>query len=936
MYEREQDDELRARVKLLGRLLGDVIHSQSGENVYNVIEELRTGYIGLRTKDDTAKRADLMQLISTLDPETLVDVVRGFSIYFSLTNLAEETFEHRARRLEVSKGGKLWFGSFDATLREFKDQGINEDKLAELLSESRYMPVFTAHPTESKRRTVLEGLRRIFTTAEQLDDPLINDENREEIERELRAQIQILWKTDEVRNHKPTVMDEVANGVYYFQESLFEAVPTTYRMLERGVKRIYGKTESGEPIVPVPSNIRFGSWIGGDRDGNPFVKPDTTRYALRKQAITVLEEYIVRVTELSKVLGHSTAFFEMPRRLKVSLEADADFEIHALGDRAFRYQDVPYRRKLFVMRYRLEQNLSRVKARMEGLSDKEFGDYYATETEFLDDLNVIQSSLISSGDEVIANGRLRDLIRLVESFGFYLLHLDIRQESTRHTSAVADIFKHQFESIDYQSFDEAGRIELLGQCIKDSRMVAVHWDHISEETQETLAVLDVIKEMRTEISTHAFGTYVISMTHQASHIMEVMFLAWLRGLAGKNEADEWFCDLMISPLFETVEDLEHVDIVLPRLFAQPVYSALLQASGNLQEIMLGYSDSCKDGGIMASAWTLYQAQKQIIDITNKHGIQCRLFHGRGGTVGRGGGPTHEAILSQPRGTVHGQIKFTEQGEVLSFKYSNEETALYELTMGVTGLLKASCTISSSSEAEPEEHLKAMAELTRIGENAYRDLVDNTEGLFDYFYEATPVTEIGLLNIGSRPSHRKKADRSKSSIRAIPWVFGWAQSRHTVPAWFSIGTALSTWQENDPVRMQRLQEMYQQWPFFRALLSNAQMALCKAEMEIAHQYSELCSDKNLAEAVYSRINGEYHTAISHILEIAQIDELLEENPKLALSLSRRDPYLDPLNHIQIAMLSRYRNEDAEDAERDRWLNPLLRSINAIAQGMRNTG
>ena len=943
MYDREQDTELRARVKLLGRLLGDAIRTQSGEQVFQAIEKLRQGYIRLRSKEDPNLRAELTQTISELDSERLVEVIRGFNIYFSLANLAEETSQHRARRIQASQGGTLWIGSFDRTLREFKDAGVSTAELQNLLNESCYMPVFTAHPTESKRRTILEALRRIFLITEEMDAPLLNDEKRAELEQQIRAEIQVLWKTDEVRGHKPEVKDEVENGLYYFTESIFEAVPQTYRMLDRGIKRIYGTDDQGAPVINIPSVMRFGSWIGGDRDGNPFVKPETTRYALRRQSTAVLQEYMNQVRELSKILSHSTTFFAPPRKLEVSLEADADYMEHALGGRSYRYDDVPYRRKLYVMGYRLSQNLAEVQARLDDEDVPDAMDAYPSEAEFLNDLHVIRDSLIQSGDADIAEGKLKDLIRLVDTFGFYLLGLDIRQESTRHSAAVADIFMQQFDPIDYNAFDEAGRVELLTRCMAENRRVAVNWSYLNELTQDTLAVFDVMTEMREEISPEAFGTYVISMTHQASHVVEVLFLAWLRGLAGRRSEeqmaagkDEWFCDLQISPLFETVEDLNHVDTVLEDLLAHPVYSAMLKASGNLQEIMLGYSDSCKDGGILASAWNLYQAQKTILSITDKHGVQCRLFHGRGGTVGRGGGPTHEAILSQPPNTVRGQIKFTEQGEVLSNKYSNEETALYELTMGVTGLLKASCSAVHSEDLEQDEHLVAMQELTVIGEATYRGLIDDTPGLFDYFYEATPVTEIGLLNIGSRPSHRRKTDRSKSSIRAIPWVFGWAQSRHTIPAWYGIGNALSEWHKDDPVRQQRLREMYQQWPFFKALLSNAQMALGKAEMKIARSYSQLCEDRDIGEQIYTLVSKEHQNAVSNVLSIAQIDELLEETPVLALSLSRRDPYLDPLNHIQIELLRRYRNPDATEEDRESALQPLLRSINAIAQGMRNTG
>ena len=442
-----------------------------------------------------------------------------------------------------------------------------------------------------------------------------------------------------------------------------------------------------------------------------------------------------------------------------------------------------------------------------------------------------------------------------------------------------------------------------------------------------------MQEMRNLLSDKCFGAYVISMTHEASHVMEVMFLATLNGLAKAGNSE---CNIQIAPLFETVEDLAHIQPVMSRLFDNQVYRQLLEASGNTQEIMLGYSDSCKDGGILASVWNLYNAQVNITELANQHGINLRLFHGRGGTVGRGGGPTHEAILSQPAGTVHGQIKFTEQGEVLSFKYSNIVTAIYELTVGSTGLIKASRCLIDPPQDIQRNFLEVMGSLATTGENSYRTLTESTDGFLDYFYEATPVSEIALMNIGSRPSHRKKGDRSKSSVRAISWVFGWAQARHTLPAWFGIGTALETWRTDHNAELEQLRSMYKEWPFFRALVSNTQMALYKADMQIAKEYSTLCEDPAVGEKIHAIICDEYERTVNQILDIIDGEELLIENPTLLLSLTRRNPYLDPLSHIQVKTLRRYRSLAEGDSEKELLLKPLLRSINAIATGMRNTG
>ncbi|MDP2155743.1 MAG: phosphoenolpyruvate carboxylase [Sulfuricella sp.] len=932
------DTQLRARVKLFGNLLGNVLRAQEGGRVLEAVEALRKGYIRLHKKNSPAGRRRLEKVIESLDAETLTHVVRAFGIYFSLVNLAEESFQHQTRRAQVHRGGPLWEGSFDATLREFHEQGVSAAELQTLLDKAAYIPVFTAHPTESKRRTIKELLRRIFLTAEQMDDPRTGKERRLELISQLEGQIQTLWKTDEVRSNKPQVRDEIKNGLFYFRESLFKAVPETYRYLEKAIARTYGPGLAQGQSVRVPNILRFGSWIGGDRDGNPLVTAGTTVLALRMQKREVLCHYLREVVNLSHVLTHSKRLCTISAPMAASLAQDEQRFAAVFGDYPQYFGQEPYRRKLYMMRHRLQHNLDAVDALIEGRSGKPFAesaDSYPSEQEFLADLTLIRDSLASHGDHAAAHGELQDLIRNAETFGFYLVHLDIRQESTRHTEAVAELLAQQAGLPDYGALSESQRLELLGGLIARGQGFETNREALSEASRETLAVFEVMADMRLEISPQAFGSYVISMTHAASHVMEVMFLASLAGLAGRDGSG-WFCHIGISPLFETIVDLEHIQPVMTALLDNPAYAALLRCSGNRQEVMIGYSDSAKDGGILASAWSLYEAQTQITALAQARGIECRLFHGRGGTVGRGGGPTHEAILSQPEGTVRGQIKFTEQGEVLSFKYSNAETASYELSMGMTGLLKASTSLIRAQKQDCSDFLGIMDKLAEDGEAAFRGLTDRTPGFIDYFYEATPVTEIGLLNIGSRPSHRNKGDRSKASVRAIAWVFGWAQSRHTLPAWFGIGAALHNWRSNDPQRLAKLQRMYREWPFFRALLSNTQMALFKADMGIAARYAELAENRETAGAIYRTIRDEYERTITEVLEIAGATGLMQETPQLALSLARRNPYLDPLNHIQVLLLQRCRDESLPQAERDAWLSPLLRSINAIAAGLRNTG
>ena len=925
----KRDKKLRSRVKLLGNILGEVIESQAGKEIYDGVEKLRKGYIKLRKEEDPQLRQELLQYIESLDADELTLIIRAFNLYFSLVNLAEEEHQHHERQSQLRSDGPLWTGSVLETIKEFKKEGLSAEQVGTLLQKLNYIPVFTAHPTESKRRAVMENLRRIFLTLDELNEAEAynNPYTQEVILKKLRYQIQVLWKTDEVRRQKPTVEDEIRNGIYYFRQSLFKAVPTVYRYMERAIARHYPEAE-----IETPNFFTFGSWIGGDRDGNPFVTHDTTVHALYLQSRAVLYEYQKRIFELSSILTHSRHLCDIKQELinKVTI-VDADLLEKVFHKRSERFKDEPYRRFLYLIHGRLQQNINYIEAQLYDNPIEKSRFAYQSEDELKADLQLIYDSLCGHGDKNVADADLKDLLKLVETFGFYLMRLDIRQESTVHTDAVADLLRHI--NIDYHALNEQERLELLSQHISSATIIDTQHLALDKMTREVLEVFNVIREMRKEISPKAFNNYVISMTHQASHILEVLFLAHQTGLAGYN-AGEPFCNISVSPLFETIEDLEHIIPVTTALFDNPTYHALLKSAGNLQEIMLGYSDSAKDGGNLSSAWSLYQAQENIMKLADDYGIEVRLFHGRGGTVGRGGGPTHFAILSQPTGTVRGSIKFTEQGEVLSYKYSNAETAAYELSLGVTGLMKASLCLIKEVPKDKEEYLETMKVLAKDGEYEYRRLTDHTPGFFDFFYQATPVTEIGLLNIGSRPSHRKVGNLSKSSIRAIPWVFGWAQARLTFPAWYGTGYALQKWSEAHSD--EALKEMYQNWPFFRALISNIQMALYKTDLKIGHSYAQLAKNKEVAEKIYNMIATEYQRTVDGSLEISGNEYLMQDTPTLALSLSRRNPYLEPLNNIQIVLLKRYKNSDLPEEERAKWLPPLLNSINAIAAGMRNTG
>ncbi len=934
-FHARSDDELRSRVKLLGKLLGNVLLKHEEPEVFHAVESLRTGFIQLRKRDSEPRRQQLMQLIENLSPGAINQVIRAFALYFNLVNIAEEDYLHRLRRVSVQKHGSAgWVGSFNHTLEEFREQNVDREQLQQLFDGLRYIPVFTAHPTESRRRTVMHHQREVFKIIDQLTDPRLGLFERDDLVEALQLQIETLWLTNEVRSFKPSVADEIKMGLHYFQRSLFEAVKIDYRHLERAVVQHYGENELGRPVVEIPSFIEFGSWIGGDRDGNPFVTPETTRTALLMQAEEAISEQARLVYALTQALTMSTRWFDPSDAFLERLARDEAMGIEAFDRRRDQFEDEVYRRKLYYMHYRLEQNLAAIRDQMRGQETAAAGHGYADVQDYLDDLYSIRDSLISHGEYAPANGDLQDVIRIAETFGFHLVSLDIRQESSRHTEAVAEVLERLFD-IDYRCRDEAGRLELLAELIAGERDPGLARDRLGDDTRQTLEVFDTVALMRGRLGPRCIGSYVISMTHQASHVMEVMFLGYLCGLAGKRDG-AWFNQLEIAPLFETIDDLGHIDQVLESLFANPVYKQLLTAGGGFQEVMLGYSDSCKDGGIMSAAWGLYQAQQKIVAISAGHGLQCRIFHGRGGTITRGGGPSHQAIMSQPPNTVLGQIKFTEQGQVLSHKYGNAETANYELAMGITGLMKASLGSMQHQQENFESYREVMQELAQLSEQSYRELTDHTDGFFEFFYQSTPVSEIGLMNIGSRPSHRRQGDMSKSSVRAIPWVFGWSMSRTMMPAWYGVGAAIESWCGSDSSRLDTLRAMNRDWPFFSAMISNLQMSLFKSDMRIALEYSKLCDDPRLARNIYDMIERESRASIGAVLEVSVIEALLANEPVLTLSLSRRDPYLDPLAYLQVELLKKYRDENAAEADRLQWQSALLSSINAIAAGLRNTG
>ncbi len=914
---------LGENAKLLPDLLGEVILEQEGQAVFDAVELLRKGFIQQRQTPSPERHSELIAAIEAMNVDSVDRVIHAFSTFFHLANINEEHANQKARK-QVEEAGETWSNSFLDTITGFKEQGKSLDEVMSLIGNLNYYPTFTAHPTEAKRPIVLEALQRIHKEYQVLTSGHVSEAEAEEFRHRLKAMIQIFWKTEAVRPAKPTVYDEIENSLYYFRESIFNCLPEIYRDLEHAIKTVYPDARGDS--LNLPNIVQFGTWVGGDRDGNPFVTPEITRNALRMQQLEVLQEYVRRVEHLSKIFTHSADQVSLSPEFEASMQRDDIRLTKYLGDK---HLTEPYRRKLSFVKLRLEKTIHIVEMHLGDATPSFDPLAFKNEDEFRDEIMLVRNSLRHHNEGNITRGSLKALLRLLDTCGFYLSKMDIRQESTLHSQAIHEIGLTLDEPIDYSVMSEQERQSWLTERLLETESLSYDRRQITLQSAEIIEVFELMSEMRDEVSKHCFGSYIISMTHEASHLLEVALLAKMSGLITTDASGKVTSEIHIAPLFETVKDLEHAEPTLESLFQNPVYRQLLSFTNDTQEIMLGYSDSCKDGGILASSWNLYKAQQNIVSVSNKHDIRCLLFHGRGGTIGRGGGPTHEAILGQPKGTVQGGIKFTEQGEVLSFKYNFKDTARYELTVGITGLMKAS---ASDSVTDKPEYVAMMEQLTEQGEAAFRKLTDDNVATMQYFYETTPSSEIGLLNIGSRPSHRKKADYSKKSIRAIGWVFGWSQSRQNIPGWYGLGSALKHAIDNGG--LDTLQDMQQNWRYFRTLISNSQMVILKTDQQVAAEYAKLCSDADIAKVTYSTISGEFDLAIEQIFNVTQERELMADFPEIGQSVRWRNAYLDPLNYIQVLMLKRLNQES--DRMQSSWLKPALDSINGIATGLRNTG
>jgi phosphoenolpyruvate carboxylase len=907
-------------IRLLGRILGDVIREQEGAAAFDLIERVRQLSVAYRLKADASAGRVLDRLLKNLSTEQTISVIRAFSYFSHLANIAED--QHHVRRRAVhERAGHLQEGSLALTFERLHHADHRAADIAAVLADAYVSPVLTAHPTEVQRKSILDAERALATLLGERED-LPTPERRADNEALMRARVTQLWQTRMLRTAKLTVADEVENALSYYTSTFLREIPRLYRDIERAL--------SGHTVA---SFLRMGQWIGGDRDGNPNVSAATLRHALSRHAEVALRFYLTEVHELGAELSISGTLAPVTDEMTALAERSPDHNPHRM--------DEPYRRALIGMYSRLAASLEKLtgtEALRHAVAPQ---NAYADAAGFLRDLQVIDRSLRSHHAQALVGARLAPLMRAVQVFGFHLATLDLRQSSDKHEAVVAELLRVARVHDNYSALGETERRTCLLTLLNDARPLRVHGAHYSQLTLDELEIFDVARSALQSHGKQAIRHCIISHTEEVSDLLEVLLLQKETGLLTNTLDSGAQAALITVPLFETIADLRRSEPIMREFYALPGILKLMQMSGAEQDVMLGYSDSNKDGGAFTSNWELYRAEVGLValfgELNQREGtpIKLRLFHGRGGTVGRGGGPSYEAILAQPPGTVNGQIRLTEQGEVIASKYAHPYIGRRNLETLVAATLEA--TMLHPTKSASKAFLDAAAEISDASFKAYRKLVYETPGFTDYFFAATPIREIAELNIGSRPASRK-ATRAIEDLRAIPWSFSWGQCRMAMPGWCGFGSAIESFLKNGDrtQRLELLQRMHKQWPFFRTLLSNLDMVLAKSDMRIAARYVELVEDKAVAKRIFGLLKAEWQRARDAVALITSQTEPLQANPALARSIAHRFPYLDPLNHLQVELMRRYRSlrPDAEGSERVQ--RGIHLSINGIAAGLRNTG
>lgn len=924
------DLPLIEEIRLLGKILGDIIREQEGDAIFNLVERIRKLSVSYHRELNQDANRVLTKILKGLSANDAMKVLRAFTYFSHLANLAEDRHQIR-RRVASERLGNFQDGSILVAMKKLQAANISKNSIAKALDASFIAPVLTAHPTEVQRTSILDAERDISALLSERDqikaaanecgeikDVLLIHELNANEDR-IRARVLQLWHTRLLRFTKLTVADEIENALSYYESTFLTEIP-----------KIYEQIENYLPNNSISSFLKMGQWIGGDRDGNPNVTASTLEYAIARQSEMILRHYLSNVHQLGKELSLSALLLKFPKKMTELAAASPDQNEHR--------QDEPYRRALTGIYSRLAATLKVLTGTDAARHAVPPQNPYESATSFLEDLKTIESSLISQGAQALVDKRLRGLIRKVEVFGFHLATIDLRQSSDIHESVLTEMLSVAAIESNYAKLSEKNKRALLVSLLKDPRPLRVIGHQYSDLANSEIAIFSMAKKILSLYGRDAIRHYIISHTETVSDLLEVFLLQKELGLLHGVLGDKATVDLIVVPLFETIEDLRNSAKIMKELYAVPGILDIINMSGGEQDIMLGYSDSNKDGGIVTSNWELYCAETELVKVfvplQSKHGIKLRLFHGRGGTVGRGGGPSYEAILAQPPGTVRGQIRLTEQGEVIGSKYANPEIGRRNLETLVAATLEA--TLLKPAKPASKIFLDAAEEISIESMRSYRKLVYETPGFAEYFFEATPIQEISKLNIGSRPASRKPSQRIED-LRAIPWGFSWGQCRLTLPGWLGLGSAINAF-VNNPANggkdsaYKLLQDMYQEWPFFKTLLSNIDMALAKSDLALASRYGELVHNQKTRDRIFKAIKEEWKKTVKALNIITKEKIRLANNPELARSIRHRFPYIDPLHHLQVELVRRYRSGNHDD----RVQRGIHIAINGIASGLRNTG
>jgi phosphoenolpyruvate carboxylase len=913
----DKDLPLKEDTRLLGRLLGNVLRAQTGEAGFARVEAIRQTAIRFRRAgpgDAPAVKRELEALLNVLPIGRTLEVVRGFSYFSQLVNIAEDVHQTRRRRAHALAGSPPQVGSVARTLERAAAAGISGAQLARWFADALVGPVLTAHPTEVQRRSILDCEREIARLLQWRDRVVFTPEESDEFESALYRQVLALWQTAMLRLSRLRVADEIENGLAFYRYTFLTEIPRIYAALEERLHRDF-KVPEGERLPPF---LRMGSWIGGDRDGNPNVVGATLEHAIDAQASVAFAHYLDQVHRLGAELSLSTRLVTPTAELFALAAAAHDSNPHR--------KDEPYRQALVGIYSRLAATAESIAGYVAPRAPQARLAPYATPAELLADLAVIGRSLAGHGAALLAAGRLGPLIRAVEVFGFHLAALDLRQNADVHEVVVGELLARAGVDAGYKGLSEAARVALLVRELSGPRLLySPHLEYSARTTSE-LEILRVAAAIHRRYGAAALPNYVISKCQSVSDLLEVGVTLKEVGLLCGNALA-----LNITPLFETIDDLRNAAPIMQAAFELPCYRAWLAGRDDWQEVMLGYSDSNKDGGYFTANWALYRAELALVETFNAHGVKLRLFHGRGGSVGRGGGPSYDAILAQPAGSVRGGLRVTEQGEIIASKYSDPDLGRRNLETLVAATMEASLLDAEKLGARARDYYAAMDAIAAHALVAYRALVYDTPEFVAYFHASTPIAEIAELNIGSRPSSRTASTRIED-LRAIPWVFSWAQCRLMLPGWFGFGAAVDAWLADAPDGLALLREMHAHWPFFKSVLSNMAMVLAKSDLAVASRYADLVADATVREPIFAQLAADHRRTIELLLAITDHESLLQDNATLARSIRDRFPYLDPLNHLQVELLRRYRGGQTDE----RTKRAIHLTINGVAAGLRNSG